>query len=65
MKGIVKVKDLTKKQLKREIKICQRLGKFPPRYYVMIFMLKSPKCFIEDIFNQEILNMEIPVEVEE
>lgn len=61
----VKVKDLTKKQLKREIRICQHLGKFPPRYYVMVLMLKVPKCFIEDIFNQEILNMEIPVKVKE
>jgi len=55
-----------KKALKKEIRVLNYLGKYPPRYYAYKMMLKyiNETIFWKDIFNNKVLEQEIEVEDE-
>lgn len=46
-----------KRKLKREIRVMNRLQKFPPRYYAYKMMLKyiSEEIYFKNIFNKDML----------
>lgn len=45
-----KIRDLTIKELKREVAVLNHLQKYPERYYVMKYALKINKDHISNLF---------------
>lgn len=45
-----KIRDLTVKEMKREVAVLEHLQKYPDRYYVMKYALKINKQHIYNLF---------------
>jgi len=60
-----KIRDLTIKEMKREVAVLDHLQKYPERYYVMKYALKINKDHISNLFKFKLSNKYLNSKIEQ